>query len=66
MSLSIVVPVFNENNNIKPFLNKINPILKKIVSNYEVIFVLDPSEDNTEEVILNEIKQSHSNSLASF
>ena len=56
MSLSIVVPVFNENNNIKPFLNKINPILKKIVSNYEVIFVLDPSEDNTEEVILNEIK----------
>ncbi len=66
MSLSIVVPVFNENNNIKPFLNKINPILKKIVSNYEVIFVLDPSEDNTEEVILNEIKQDKKIKMIKF
>lgn len=55
MSLSIVVPVYNENENIKPFLNKINPILQKITNSYEIIFVLDPSKDNTEEIILDEI-----------
>jgi polyisoprenyl-phosphate glycosyltransferase len=66
MSLSIVIPVFNENNNIKPFLNKINPILKKIVSKYEIIFVLDPSEDNTEEVILNEIKKDKKIKMIKF
>ena len=55
MSLSIVVPVYNENENIKPFLNKINPILRKITNSYEIIFVLDPSKDNTEEIILDEI-----------
>ena len=55
MSLSIVVPVYNENENIKPFINKINPILQKITNSYEIIFVLDPSKDNTEEIILDEI-----------
>ena len=56
MSLSIVVPVFNESNNIKPFLNVIKPILNETSSNHEIIFVLDPSKDNTEEIIINEIE----------
>ncbi len=55
MSLSVVVPVFNETENIKSFLSKIIPILEKITSKYEIIFVLDPCEDNTEEVIMREI-----------
>ena len=66
MSLSIVVPVYNEYKNIKLFLNKINPILNKITNNHEIIFVLDPSEDNTEEIILNEIQQDKKIKLIKF
>ena len=43
MSISIVVPVYNESENIHSFVNKITPILKKIEVTYEIIFVLDPS-----------------------
>ena len=66
MSLSIVVPVYNEAENIKPFLFKINPILKKITSLYEIIFVLDPSEDNTEEIISQEIVNDKKIKLIKF
>ena len=66
MSLSIVVPVYNEAKNIKPFLFKINPILKKITSLYEIIFVLDPSEDNTEEIISQEIVNDKNIKLIKF
>ena len=51
MSLSVVVPIFNESENIKIFLDRLLPILEKIKSEYEVIFVLDPSEDNSEQII---------------
>ena len=46
--LSIIVPVFNEANNISKFLNRLYLVLKKINLDYEIIFVLDPSSDNTE------------------
>ncbi len=50
IDLSVVVPVYNEEGNIKEFLARITPILRKIGS-YEVIFCIDPSKDNTEEEI---------------
>ena len=53
--ISIVVPVRNENENIKPFLERAEKVLNKIGKNYEIIFALDPSTDNTEQNILNEI-----------
>jgi len=49
--LSIVVPVFNEENNIKPFLSRVASISKEISMEYEIIFCLDPSSDNTESII---------------
>ena len=52
--LSIVVPVFNEEKNILPFVEKINQVCNKTLNkdeSYELIFVLDPSEDNTENII---------------
>jgi glycosyltransferase involved in cell wall biosynthesis len=54
--LSIVVPVYNEASNIFPFLKRLLPVIKKLTSSYEIIFVLDPSSDNTEEVILESSK----------
>jgi glycosyltransferase involved in cell wall biosynthesis len=55
LDISIVVPVYNEAKNIKPFLARVEPILKKITTNYEIIFCLDPCKDNTADVIQDEI-----------
>ena len=53
--LSIIVPVFNEANNISKFLNNLYLVLKKINLDYEIIFVLDPSSDDSEKIIKSEI-----------
>ncbi len=47
MRLSVVIPVMNEEENIKPLLKAIREALKNI--DYEVILVDDGSEDNTVE-----------------
>jgi len=55
-TLSIVVPVKNEENNIQPFLEKARSSLRGI--NYEIIFVDDGSEDNTLKTILQQVDSS--------
>jgi glycosyltransferase involved in cell wall biosynthesis len=51
MKISVVVPVYKEEHNIKPFLDELIPILNNF-KDYEVIFALDPAYmDNTENVI---------------
>ena len=52
MLLSIVVPVYKEEENIPEFLRRLQPILAPLTGDYEIIFSLDPSPDRTEEVIL--------------
>ena len=51
LDISIVTPVFNEENNIEPVLKKIEEILIKLTNSYEIIFVMDPSSDRTEDII---------------
>ena len=58
MSISTIVPVYNEKDNIKSFLNRLVPVFEKIKVKYEIIFILDPCEDGTEDVIFNEIKNN--------
>ena len=52
MDLSIVVPVYKEESNVRPFLDRLVPVLSAITEDYEVIFCLDPSPDKTENVII--------------
>lgn len=56
--LSIIVPVYNEEKNVDNFLERTTNIVKKINLDYEIIFVLDPSNDNTENVIIKNIQQN--------
>lgn len=56
--LSIIVPVYNEEKNIENFLGRTLQTLQKINQDYEIIFVLDPSNDNTENIILKKIQQN--------
>ena len=55
--ISVVVPVYKEEENIVPFLRRVVPVLEGIGS-YEILFCLDPSPDRTEQVILAEIERN--------
>lgn len=56
--LSVVIPVYKEENNIRPFLQRTEAVMLKLGIIYEIIFVLDPSPDRTEEIILEEINRN--------
>lgn len=64
--LSVIVPVYKEADNIKPFLMRMESLLQKMHLNYEIIFCLDPSPDNTEQVIVNEIERNPNIKLLLF
>ena len=53
--LSVIVPVYNEEKNIDKFVDTTVPILEKL-GNYEIIFCLDPSNDDTEKKIKKRIE----------
>jgi len=55
--LSVVVPVYKEERSIKPFLERLEPVLAPLGS-YEILFALDPSPDRTEAVIEAEIARN--------
>lgn len=56
--ISVVVPVYREEDNIRPFLGRAEAVLARMGRPYEILFVLDPSPDRTEEVILREISRN--------
>jgi dolichol-phosphate mannosyltransferase len=47
----VVVPVYKEEGNVPEFLRRVVPILEDTVASYEILFILDPSPDGTEELI---------------
>lgn len=64
--LSIVVPVYREETNIRPFLKRTEQVIKKLNYPFEILFCLDPSPDNTEQIILDEIKRNENIRLIKF
>ena len=66
VTLSIVVPVYKEAGNIRPFLQRTEAVMTAMRVNYEIIFALDPSPDDTEAVILGEIDRNPAVKLILF
>lgn len=64
--LSIVVPVYREETNIKPFLQRMETVLTKLKYPHEILFCLDPSPDSTEQIIMDEIKRNDNIRLIKF
>lgn len=64
--ISVIVPVYKEAVNIKPFLQRIEPVLEKMEIDYEILFCLDPSPDNTQQVIEEEISRNFNIKLILF
>ena len=63
--ISVVVPVYKEENGIRPFLARTVPVLERL-GTYEIIFALDPSPDGTERVIRDEIAHNKNIGLLVF
>tara|TARA_B100000989_G_scaffold298806_1_gene289996 strand:+ start:6021 stop:6956 length:936 start_codon:yes stop_codon:yes gene_type:complete len=66
IDISIIIPVYNEAQNITVFVKRMTNEVKRITNNYEIIFALDPSTDDTEEVILKEIEKNNKIKLLVF
>jgi len=49
--LSIVVPVYNEEQTLPRFLAAIRPVLAEVTEDHEIIFVADPCTDRTVELL---------------
>ena len=62
IELSVVIPIYNEENNIDPLLTRLIPIASTI-GIYEVIFVIDPGTDNSEDLIM---KYSEANNCIKY
>lgn len=62
--LSIIIPVFNEENNIEPLLKRLLPIITSY--EYEIIFVSDGSKDNTDKKIAEVAKKNKKIKLIAF
>src|SRR6202163_3255923 len=66
VALSIVVPVYKEADNIRPFLQRTEAVMAAMKLSYEIIFALDPSPDDTEAIILKEINRNPAVKLILF
>src|SRR5216684_7729920 len=66
VTLSIVVPVYKEADNIRPFLQRTEAVMAAMKLSYEIIFALDPSPDDTEAIILKEINRNPAIKLILF
>jgi dolichol-phosphate mannosyltransferase len=64
--ISIVVPVYKEENNIAPFLLRMETVLNGLGMPYEIIFCLDPSPDGTRTVIEENIERNNGIKLIEF
>jgi polyisoprenyl-phosphate glycosyltransferase len=66
MQYSIILPVYNEDDNIHSLYARIKKVLEKLKSTYEIIFVNDGSNDRTQEMISALHKKDSSVKLINF
>ena len=62
--VSVIVPVFNEEQNVEPLVKRLIPVVKN--SPYEIIFVDDGSKDKTVENIKKQALKNKNIKLISF
>lgn len=51
MELSVVIPVYNEEENIKPLYQRLKAVLKELTDAHEIIYVDDGSKDRTVDLV---------------
>jgi glycosyltransferase involved in cell wall biosynthesis len=66
IDITVVVPVYKEEASIRPFLERMEPVLAAISDRYEILFCLDPCPDKTAEVIQAELERNPRIRLVTF
>lgn len=66
VDISVIVPVYKEEGNIRPFLHRMESVLATVSERYEILFCLDPSPDRTEQVIQAEMQRNRRLRLVVF
>ncbi|HMB02022.1 MAG TPA: glycosyltransferase family 2 protein [Spirochaetota bacterium] len=64
--ISIIIPVFNEQEVIKECIKRINKVFKKSGYRYEIIFIDDGSEDNSLKILKKHARQEKNIKILSF
>lgn len=64
--LSVVIPVYNEQDNIHPLIQELQTVMNKIDIAYELVFVNDGSHDNTLNVLVDIATQDQQIKVVSF
>ncbi len=64
--VSVVVPLYNEENNVRPLIERIEKVFKRLGCRWEVVFALDPSPDQTRERIQEFIEAGYPIRLITF
>lgn len=64
--ISVVIPVFNEGENISPLHERLLSVLKKLNRDYEIIFIDDGSTDDTLNQLRRICKENPSTKMISF
>jgi polyisoprenyl-phosphate glycosyltransferase len=49
--ISIVIPLYNEENNVQPLVERLAAVLNRVECSWELVFALDPSTDRTQQKI---------------
>lgn len=65
-TISVVVPLYNEANNVRPLIERIANVFRKLGCPWELVFALDPSPDQTRERIQEFIEAGYPIRLVTF
>ena len=58
MKYSLILPVYNEEENIKSLYRRISQVMEKLKNNYELIFINDGSSDSTPHLLTQHHKEN--------
>jgi polyisoprenyl-phosphate glycosyltransferase len=64
--ISVVVPIYKEEKNVEPLVRRLDQVFAAIDCDWEVVFAMDPSPDNTETVINGLMEQDYPIRLITF
>lgn len=64
--ISVVVPLYNEENNVKPLVVRLKQVFTRLGCPWEVVFALDPSTDRTYDTIVDLVDEEYPIRLITF